>query len=792
MKFWSHLQEQKKNNKGSSLVTVLGVMALVMILVTVIMSISAMNFQMKYTNMNAKKNFYTAEAALEEIRTALVQQVSEASSLAYVAVMEKYTDMDAADRTDYFEQKFAEYFKGAEWYDNTIPTAPVYKADKLEAFLRETKENAKVTAPAGRNVINLDSAGIILKNVTVTYTDTRDYETQIQTDIVLRYPKVDFAQISNMPNLLSYALVANDSFFVNNITGQSKITGNVYLGKNGAEIGNASVELLNPTEEFSGSMAATNGVLKIKENGALSCKGIELWARDLVVDSSRAEVAKGANNAPSVVYLQDDLILSNSRKTSSKVSIAGEYYGYGNIDTAAAANSIAGNEALTNQIANHPAEYSSSMIINGTGSTLNLTGLTQMMIAGNTYVNGTEQSANASLGGNKEDVLMGESISLKADQLAYLVPGECVAPGMVSGGANPMTKDQYQRLLKELKENYGKDNAAYDPQKDLVNYTIPAEDFGNTSLQALGVNSFQMEAYAVNAESLDCMIYLFMKFDSVSSANQFFQTYYSDNKNLTTLGKMLDLYTTAGVQLPADILDETKKSEFYFNGNVLADGNTSVYVPERFSSLSGDTQAARRLSETQMNCQDSFQALGMKLVKDYAQLTSEEKQKDVYGNLVNSFTVHSEPDYIIADGTKKTFVSQDGEAAVVVNGDYHLDADALLEIKNAPDAEGAHHSEAKLHVVIASGDVTIEEDFAGMILAGGKISIQNREVQIQADAKAAGCALRAKNNKGFCAADYLVNGDSYVLSGSGADGEAAKTQGISMNDCVIYENWKKQ
>lgn len=781
MKFWSRLQEQKKNNKGSSLVTVLGVMALVMILVTVIMTISVMNFQMKYTNINSKKNFYTAESALEEIRVALIQQVSEASSVAYITTMEDYTGLDADIRTDYFQQKYVDYFKGTDWYDNSNPSAPVYDTGKLEAFLRETKGNAAVSAPSGQNAINLDSAGIILKNVTVTYKDNKDYVTQIQTDIVLKYPEIDFVQISNMPNLLSYALVANDSFAITNITGQSKITGNSYLGKNGANITNAKLEIMNPLEDKAGSMVVTNGVMKVQENGTLNCDGVELWARDLVVDSSIAKIGKGESTAPSAVYLRDDLMLSNSRRTSTQVSVAGEYFGYGNVDTAAAANSIAGNETLRNLIVNSPAEYSSAIIVNGTKSSLDLSGLSKMMIAGNTYVNGKENKAEA--------VMMGESISLKSDQLAYLVPGECIVPELKSGGANPMTAEQYQILLSQLKETYGQGNSSYNPQINLVNYTIPAESLGNASLQELGVNGYQMEVYQVNAPNLDSMVYLFMKFDSVSSVNHFFQTYYESNKNLTALGKMLDLYTTAGIQLPNDIQDETKKSEFYFNGNILADNSANLYIPERFSSLAGNQKESTKLAEEQITYQDNFTALGIKLVKNYNQLTSGEKSKDIYGNLVKNLTVHSNPDYIIADGSKKTFISKEGEAAVVVNGNYNLNADSLTALKTVPDIEGKNHDDVKLHAVIASGDVTVEQNFQGLILAGGKITVK-QAVEISADAQAAGCALRAENSHGFCAADYLVNGDSYILSGS--TGISTVDNHISMSDCVIYENWQKQ
>ena len=786
MKFWFRLQEQRKNNRGSSLITVLGVMALVMIMVSVLMSISAMNLKMKYTDINSKKNFYTAESALEEIREALIQQVSDASSEAYIASMEAYGNLDPAVRSDYFKQEYAKYFQSMAWYDNSNPSIPVYKTSELEGFLRETKSNAKVSAPVGQNIINLDQAGIILKNVIVTYRNSKDYITQIQTDIVLKYPEIDFAQISGMPNLLSYALVADDSFLAENMAGgRSQVTGNAYLGENGAEISSAEVDFQNPMEETTKSLVVTNGLMKVSNGGTLNCDGIELWASDLTVDSSTAEIGNGGSTVGTAVYLNNDLVLSKSSAVSAKVSIAGEYYGYGNVDTAVAASSLAGDAAKQNEMAVNPAKYSSSIIVNGGKTQLNLSGLSKMMIAGNTYVNGME------FGTNTANVLMGESISVKSDQLAYLIPYECVAPGMVNGGANPMTAEQYQKLLAELKDNYGKEDSGYDATKDLVNYTVPAEMLGNISLHQLGVNGYQLEAYPVNTGNLGCMVYLFMKFDTVASANEFFQTYYAENKNLTTLGKMLDLYTAAGVQLPNDILDATKMSEFYFNGNILADGNTDIYIPERLSSLAGNTQRSAELAEEQMSYQDSFSALGRKLVKNYSQLTAEEKRKDVYGNLVKSFTTNPDIHYVIAPGDKKIFVSNGGEAAVVVNGNYQLDAATLTEVKSTPDIEGNCHGDAKLHVVIASGDVTVEQDFNGLILAGGRIIIDH-PVNITADAQAAGRALRAENNAGFCAADYLVNGSSYLLGGSAGGAGSVEDTGISMEDCVVYENWKKQ
>lgn len=781
-KFWLRLQEQKKNNRGSSLVTVLGVMALVTILVIVLMSISMMNFQMKKTNLNSKKNFYTAESALDEIREGLVQQVSDASSEAYTVVMGQYDSLDETERRELFEQEFTRCFatmsdegsgfSNVNWYDNSDPSAPKYNPEALEGFLRETRDNATVTAPAGANAVNLDKAGIILKNVTVTYTDIHDYETQIQTDIVLQYPNIDFTEMPAIPNLLNYALVANDTFAVSAITGNNEITGNVYWGQNGAEINNASVTLLCPEEETNGSMAVTNGALTVANGGSLTLNGVNLWARDLVADSARIVTDDGASGAYSDLYLKNDVVLTNTSNTSTEVAIKGGLYAYGNINTAGTANSILENVVERDDVLQNPAMYSSSVIVNGTHSTLDMSGLTGLMIAGNAYVNG-----------NNSDVLMGESVALKADQLAYLIPPECVAPKLFNGGSNPMSSDRYEALMAEWMDN---------PDEKLIDYTMSSGRLSGMTLSELGVSDYQLQVFPVNDVSLGSMVYLFMKFDTASAANNFFQKYYQNNANLTTLGKMLDLYTGTGIKLPADITEQTMASQFYFNGNILADAESEVFVPDRLSVADQDAELREELAKKQTSYQDTFHALGRKLITDYAALTQEEKQQDVYGNLVNAFDSYLDVAYMLAPGGSKSFISENGEAAIVVNGDYSVDANALMNAKNIQDKAGNTHNDAKLHVVIASGNVTVSENFDGMIIAGGNITIENRAVTIKADPRKAGCALRAKNADGVRAADYLINGDHYIMGGGASESDDVETDSISMSDCVVYENWKKQ
>lgn len=81
----------RKKNQGFSLLTVIVAVAFIGILGLLILYIAMANFQMKITDMKGKDSFYTAEKALEEVRTGLQEDVGEAMSVAYIKVLETYS-----------------------------------------------------------------------------------------------------------------------------------------------------------------------------------------------------------------------------------------------------------------------------------------------------------------------------------------------------------------------------------------------------------------------------------------------------------------------------------------------------------------------------------------------------------------------------------------------------------------------------------------------------------------------------------------------------------------------------
>ena len=100
-------QQLNKNNKGSSLVTVLLISSIVAAIVTVILAIVLLNVFMKKADNQGQRAFYDAESALEEIRAGLAKEVSDATSEAYIATLSNYANWKDNERIDKFNDQFS-------------------------------------------------------------------------------------------------------------------------------------------------------------------------------------------------------------------------------------------------------------------------------------------------------------------------------------------------------------------------------------------------------------------------------------------------------------------------------------------------------------------------------------------------------------------------------------------------------------------------------------------------------------------------------------------------------------
>lgn len=761
---WRKWKGQRTDNKGSAMVFTIVTVALLSLMVSILLAISLYAYRMRATDLEGKKAFYTAETALDEIRTGLQSEVANAFSEAYIKTMETSVSSTISVRKSEFRKEYAKILRGVL---KEATEEDQYEMAFLEKFIKRPFDNttnlgAKMTTEDGKNLIVLKEEGIILKDVQVKYFGEDDYVSEIKTDILLKYPMIDFAQDGALMDFLNFALIANTELKAENKTGVD-VKGSAYLGKEGSTLTQAEIDF-SSTDFVKENKLITNKGLKVTQGSALTITDMEVWAQDFVSDSSMV-------NVDGDVYLSNDLVINNSMyKTGNRTSVvfSGKYCGFGDLDTAKSSAALKGKSA---DIDANPAKYSSAILVNGGRAQLDLSGLNSMMLAGHAYVAASEK--NGSLAEKNTDVPMGESLSIKSNQVAYMVPLNCVAPGAGNGGNNPMTVEKYQALLSELGGR----------KTDMVRYDIVVPEYGKT-LSQLGVNGFRSVSYPMAGTGSN-MVYLFMEFDTEEDANAFFGSYAGVAKNASRIDEQLDLYATYGIKVPDNMVN-AGSSEFYYSGDIVVneENRANVYMNKTLD------ESARKVE--QETYQNNFFALGCKLNKSYDLLSDSEKALDVYHNLVEDMTGSSvDAKKKIGLNKSKKFVTSGTNlyAAIVKNGDFTIDSSTVKV--NGVDASGDVQTNAALTVVIASGDVTVETDFTGMIIAGGRIIIANSGISISSDPAMVTAALNAANEDGIRALNYL-KGFPQLLAG-GADGEAEGSKdSISISDLVTYQNWKKQ
>ncbi|MCI7321831.1 MAG: 3,4-dihydroxy-2-butanone-4-phosphate synthase [Lachnospiraceae bacterium] len=774
-----------------SIVAIIGILAFTLLTVTLI------TFQMKNTNMNSKKNFYSAEQVLDDISVGLQHDVSTAVGKAYAYTLENFSNVNEATRKTNYINKFQEELLNLIQQSGDTSLNRHYSVDHLKTMISSEVSSAAKTltveAAGGANALNQDTeAGTFtIKNLSVTYLDDRGYMTQINTDIVLSCPQIEFDQMSTSPlDLTTFAMVANEK---TKSTGLGvEVEGNAYLGNAGLEVDSAGSLTFNP-QGTSGSRLITADNMSAKQGSTLTVNdGIQTWARGVVVDSSTVELQ-------GTTYLNNDIVLQNSAGGTANLTMKGLLYAYGNPSTAQNVAEVYKDDTKTFQLADHnatntgygdvhQADFSSSILINGNNAKVDLSGLSEMILAGNSYIGASLKDSNNS------DILIGESLSLKSDQRAYLVPNGYIASYCEQyGGRNPMTGEEFTKLQEEMMQKLGYSSANQIKDVDYVKPSADAADSIPQSLLRLGVTGIRKGVYQVSVGTgaqPKQMVYFFLEFDSEKSAADYANTYYGKQENLNSLiGRLYPLSDVGNYDIQRyEILypedkDVPNNFGFYYNGSVLVPkGEETKFYP-------GKLEQADSLNLTQkaISYQNTFASLRHKLTVDSTGISASDRAKTIYQYLVVPDMAHmSDSAKNISSGNKKIFKQDevtgvlDKMCAVVVNNHggsaYHL--------------TGTEDVGYPVRVVIASGDVVVTTgtDFKGLIVAGGTVTLE-QGAKLTADTALAQQALRIADGT-ISAADYLIDGHIYTIGGT--ESEEDDNNEIRLSDYVTFDNWSKQ
>lgn len=747
----------KTDNRGATLVVVIVAMALLGILSSIVLYTTYINYTIKVTEAKANNNFYTGEMAMEEIKAGLEQEVSRAFSGAYLEVMQDYNSYDEVGRMAQFQYLYLSKLQTAL---QDPMDATKFNRDKLVGYISDPDKVELAEATVESLVKYTDS--IQLKGLSLTYTDSHGYVAMISTDVVLKIPNVQFDSASTMPDMLTYSLIADDSLEAV-ATGTSQIIGSVYAGANGIRVSN-NVDL-----SFSGAETlVTAGNVEVTGSGSSFSVASDstLWADGIIVDSS--ELALLGNT-----YVQDDLTVQG---TESAVTLSGAYYGYGyqSVSTGAIGP-----------------DNCSSILINGSKTDFDMSSLSRLVLAGQAYVGTKDRDRNGdgvisedemsyhneAEGGDSsssnEDVRMGQSLAVKSDQLAYLVPAECI--GIIDGetviGTNPVNITTYNAFMQRAadEENLKNIGLPYSVVTEVDLYRIA--DNLPRKLSEYGA-SYQRVFYQA-AGSGNAWVYYYLKFESPQMANLFFQDYYTYN------GEFLNTYMK-------NYLETFTAPESF--GRLNLAGNVVFCDAEGNYELTTSTTTTDAITEYGLMMEydgysNTYHALTVNLSTNYAVLTDEQKAKGVFDNIVDTTKLKE----AVAAGTpgsiERTFSNASSEMEVVLV-DNDADGDGLSEggVYTVP-------GDTTLRLVIATGDVRVNTNYTGLIIAGGKISVENG-ANITSDPNSVSIMLAKYDEvlSCFVGSEELVAEDPEDPE----DPESAGEEVITTESLVSYRNWNKR
>lgn len=813
-----------KQNKGFSLITVIIAVSFIGILGLLVLYMALSNFQMKITDLKGKDSFYTAERAIEEIRVGLQEDVGNSMSEAYIKVLETYDkDENLKDvvldkqRQNDFVNEFIKKLANRLEKDSDQSK---YDLDYLKKYLdMEISENETliVTTPSDKEpVMTKDNKnGILLKNLKVIYVDPKGYASVIETDIRLGIPKVQFPTPSTLPDLMNMIVVAGKGIICEG--GNTTISGSIYSGILQG-IDNNTILEKNPYTSIwiksgasldiqSGDKFVSAGEIYTESNASFTSEaGVTLWAQGVKLSSAQV-------NLLGTTYLSDDLTIESG--SGSRVTVQGEYYGYGYPESA---RSSLNKYMYDNQEKRwSDTALSSSIVINGKNTTLDLSGVRKIMLAGRSYI-GTSKVSNSN------DIMMGESITVKGTQLAYLLPPELIDASKLKDPEmeikNPMSYSDYEKSgLKQM-------NSV--PLK--MDAEVP--ELGNKSLNEIGIDSekpVQKVFYSNNAD--EGYVYLYLNFKDSKASSDFMYDYYMNNSTVkTNLDKYLSFYfsgTNSGIK----VKDMKNYIRYVTNGNVLSyeggEATENGTTAKGSMAVATSPEVSQALLQEQTNYQNMWYALNRKMitsvdllnkeVKDSDGLVHNEKEdtdRNVFDNMVNEkemvqFLQEKHPESLKEeftadedDGLQAIMVHNGRSSTFQIKNDDGTTSETTVSGKNEPLKITSAMAD-KLRLVVCTGDVIIDQGvhFQGIIMAKGRITLGAGASLESAPLEAARVFQAQMNktegeNKKISPKSFFWEGDKYVLGNTNTSDETTDTGRVSdtydLADCVTYENWRKE
>lgn len=745
-------------NRGASLIAVVVALIFVTIIGAIIMTITQTNIQMRAAETYSKRNFYSAEELMNELSAGLNESAAVAMQQAYIDVLLDYRDivMSSGSLQEEFQQAYMTELEKIFW-DGVSPR--MIQHDPLEPSVTQFvlgNYQKSVVYDGWWNACNHSSYSVVgdfissdegkcllttddestytldylegvftLQNVKISYVDSIGYETTITTDIAFHTPELNPDDGSQIRNFMKYALIADDQI---TIAGSGvEVIGSAYAGYNG-------INTNHSTTSFVGSNIVTRGDIRLEPGSHMTIgnSATRTWAENIVT-------ASDVGSDPSTLtlngncYVADDLTLNGKNTT---VNLNGNFYGYNF------------KEDYTGAASADRADFSSSIVINGEGSRLDMTGLEYLYLAGRTYI------SRGGAGSVNTDIPMGESLAVRTNQLAYNVPVSYVEfADPTSPIATGFAVDT--NGLRQYAASVGLTEAQV---QNRLNTTSPIATYRYID------NGHAAYRYYLN-------------FKDEQSANDFFYDYWTANS--TKLGAYGAGFADAIVI--SDTLNYTLSGDLMVRNTT--SGLNSGFTETRTNIVINDWQAANPTAGTPAGMYHTFsdriainyKALQMYLEDFHSSVNSSNVRfKDAFGNIDKSMTPLT---WNLIDMQKL-----DDDNVSIDMGT--VGTDHLVVIDNKSGAEYTTTINDK-GLIIATGDVRVMGNFTGTIIAGGKISFSSiSSARVSADENLVSEIF--KNDAALGSSSVFTK--YFVDNGTVADGVIGAVQ---LGNYVSYENWTR-
>lgn len=830
-------------------------MAMIGILATTLLWMAYMNYMIKVADVRNKNSFYSAEEVIEQIMAGLQHTTADAVGVAYRDVMANWESLGSEDnRYNTFATTYMDTL--VENLKDTSRGSAYYDRDKLKAYVDadiflESSDHEGVDANAWKNgapvgetkkepeLEMVNSNRLILHNIYVSYTDSQNRVSIVQTDICIDLPKLIFENSGSIDGLYEYSLIGNSGIEVLGPGGTTTVEGSIFAGMD-AVTGEGGL-LINPANSL-----ALDNARRVIAKGDIVVKGpaAALVVRDMPGEDNRVyaeniTLESGTVSLDCKTYVANDLSLNGS---GSKATLTKEYYGYG----ASTYNARPGEPQDEDGKWQVDSSASSAIIINGKNSTVDMAGVKRLLLAGRSYIGQASTMAEAESYRQEIEagtrvpsvpVMMGESIAVKGGQIAYLVPAECI--GTVDGetviGQNPINGEKENDIKEMLKGNEsgagdaggsgeaGNADASGEGESSGVFHEVDFNKkvyrLGGKSLSEFGVTKMEHIRKVYAPYKGGNLLYYYLVMDK-KNAEQYFVQYYNFNANKESIDRYFNTYASGGILL-GDF--EASDTQYTILGNSLvsraasasgvglltsldqttlnpdegeegkpgegegtekppADPDAYTETGENAEKMPNDEEEADVL-QLSADIADIYRALTFNLTEDASLVPSDpELAKDYY--VFNSVIKEKDVEKYLDDnhyGNTVIYETDSGLQAILTRDP--------LNVSNIDD---------KTRLIISYNDVNVDKNFTGLIIAKGKITINPSVVvsikQNKMDLyKVLEAKHRGDDDDTITPIDMFVHGGGSMLNG--AEAPTVDDTGnliIDYGEIVRYMNWIKK